>query len=53
LTIRFGPEVVALMGNLFRHHAKELLIVAGGLLALWLVARFVKRRARAEEAAAQ
>jgi membrane protein YqaA with SNARE-associated domain len=44
LTIKFGPEVIALMGNLFKHHLRETLIVIASLIAIALIARLVRRR---------
>ena len=43
LTLWFGPQVVTLTANLFRHHFVAILIGAGILVAAWLVWRRAKR----------
>jgi len=44
LTLWFGPEIVAMTGNLFSHHAGWILAIAGELLAAWLIWRMLTRR---------
>jgi membrane protein YqaA with SNARE-associated domain len=36
LTIKFGPQFVEVVGNLFRHHFKLVLLVVAGGLMIWL-----------------
>ncbi|MFZ3262643.1 MAG: VTT domain-containing protein [Terriglobales bacterium] len=52
LTMWFGPQVVTLTANLFRHHFVWLLAGAGVLAAAWLIWRRAKRRNRKIENAA-
>jgi membrane protein YqaA with SNARE-associated domain len=52
LTIKFGPEVVALMGALVKHHLKETLIVVAVLVALGLLLKKYMQRSHAQQAAA-
>src|SRR5271166_3023858 len=37
LTIRFGPQIVTLMGNLFAHHFVWILLGVGVMVVGWLV----------------
>jgi membrane protein YqaA with SNARE-associated domain len=43
LTLWFGPQVVTLTGNLFRHHFVAILMAAAILVAGWLLWRRAKR----------
>lgn len=43
LTIKFGPEVVALIGGLVKHHLRETLLALAVLVAIIVTARLVKR----------
>jgi len=43
LTLRFGPELVTLTGNLFAHHFVWILVGVGVLLAAWVLWRRAKR----------
>ncbi len=43
LTLRFGPQFVTLMGHLFAHHFKWVLVAAGVALVAWLIWRRRKR----------
>ena len=53
LTIKFGPEVVALLGGLFKHHGKATLLVLGGLALLGLIWWLIKRNRRRPSEAVQ
>jgi membrane protein DedA with SNARE-associated domain len=52
LTLRFGPQVVTLTANLFRHHFVWILSGAGILAAAWLLWRRAKRVDRKKRNAA-
>jgi membrane protein YqaA with SNARE-associated domain len=43
LTLRFGPQIVVLTGNLFAHHFVGIIAGVGVVVAGWLVWRRVKR----------
>jgi membrane protein YqaA with SNARE-associated domain len=43
LTLRFGPQIVVLTGNLFAHHFVGIIAGVGVVVAGWLVGRRVKR----------
>lgn len=44
LTLRFGPGIVMLMGDLFAHHFLWIVIVLTALVPGWLILRRAKRR---------
>lgn len=44
LTLWFGPQIVTLTGNLFKHHIWWILAGVGVLLVAWLVRRRMKRQ---------
>ena len=53
LVVRFGPEIVGLLGQVFRGHARlALAIVAAALLIGWWVWRLSKRRRNRNSGAA-
>jgi membrane protein YqaA with SNARE-associated domain len=43
LTLWFGPQIVAMTGNLFAHHFVWILVVVAGLVVAWFVWRRAKR----------
>ena len=47
LTIRFGPGIVALTGNLFTHHLVWVLAAVAEIVAAWIVWKLVTRRKNA------
>ncbi len=47
LTLWFGPGIVAVTGNLFRHHLVWVLVAVAELAAAWLVWRLVTRKKNA------
>jgi membrane protein YqaA with SNARE-associated domain len=47
LTLKFGPEVVRFIGNLFRRHIYAILLIAAAAVVAWLMHR---RQARASTA---
>jgi len=54
LTLKFGPGIVALTGNLLTHHFVWILAIVGEIVAAWIVWRMVtkkKNAARKEESA--
>lgn len=54
LTLKFGPGIVVLTGNLLTHHFGWILAIVGAIVAAWIVWRLVTKRkntARKEQAA--
>jgi membrane protein YqaA with SNARE-associated domain len=53
LTLRFGPGIASMTGNLFSHHFGWILAIAAELVAVWLVWRWAKRRGAEKKSAAE
>jgi membrane protein YqaA with SNARE-associated domain len=53
LTLKFGPEIVAMTGSLFSEHYGLVLAIAGELLGVWLIWRMLKRRDNEKKSAAR
>ena len=47
LTLEFGPDIVALTGNLLQHHFVWILAIAGEIVAAWIVWRLVTKKKNA------
>jgi len=52
LTLKFGPGIVAMSGNLFSHHFVWVLAIAGEIIGVWLIWRWAKRRGNEKKNAA-
>jgi membrane protein DedA with SNARE-associated domain len=53
LTIKFGPEVVSLLGGLFKHHGKAILLVLAAMALVGLIWWLIKRNRRGPKEAVQ